>query len=296
MNWEDLRYFLAVCRAGSMRGAAKELKVNHSTVSRHIDSFEEAIGKRLFKRNASGYQCTREGQEIFEYAEGLENKLFSIERYISAKDETMSGIIRVTAVGFVAEELLMPMFARFCELYEDIELEINGSNKPLSLSNRQSDIAFRLCNSPPEHLIGQKLCAVHETAYVSKRFAKQVIDKNWRQSFNWVGWNDKKLTPRNRVTDVYSEFSSKHKIEDIYLQIQACRQGLGAIVLPCFIGDRNPGLIRVPPYASFELLDLWILHHPDMRGNPKLQAFSKFMKGEIKQVKDLVSGEHFTTK
>ena len=90
MKWDDLRFFLAVCRSGSIRGAAKQLGVNHATVSRRINSFEAALNRRLFERTAQGYVRTKDAEEIFQEASHLEERLSSVERLVVGKDTTLS--------------------------------------------------------------------------------------------------------------------------------------------------------------------------------------------------------------
>ena len=293
MNWDDLKYFLAVCRKGSIRSAALELKVNHATVSRRINSFEKTIGERLFERSASGYECTRLGSEIFEEASLLEQGLKTVERRVAGKDTTMHGDIRVTLPDVLAERLLMPDFAEFCQLHPDVELEVLDSTVPLNLANREADVAFRLCETPPDYLVGRKLANIHRSCYVPRKHLSRVDDETWLEQQNWIGWTDKYRRPIGRMAREYPSFGTKHKIVNTALQIEACKNGMGVGILPCFCADNDPELIRIAPYISVPMYDLWILSHPDMRQNLKIQSFVRFMVERIKQKRPLIEGAMF---
>lgn len=290
MNWDDLKYFLAVARAGSIRGAAAELKVNHATVSRRINSFEEAMGERLFERSAKGYQCTRLGNEVFSEAAQLEQTLKTVERRVAGEDTSMMGGIRITLPDVLAEYLLMPDFADFCALYPDIQLEIIDSTKPLNLANREADVAFRLCENPPEYLVGRKLANMHRSCYIAIKNADRLNDPAWLEQQNWIGWTDKLRRPIGRIAREYPRLISKHKIISAALQIEACRQGMGVGILPCFVGDNDPGFIRVPPAIAVPQHDLWVLSHPDMRNNSKIFTFVRFMTERIGKKRDMIEG------
>ena len=56
LDWDDLRFFLAVSERGSISGAAKFLNVNHSTVLRRLASLEKRLGVRVFDRLPDGWQ------------------------------------------------------------------------------------------------------------------------------------------------------------------------------------------------------------------------------------------------
>ncbi|MEE1673395.1 LysR family transcriptional regulator [Agarivorans aestuarii] len=295
MNWDDLKYFLAVCRNGSIRAAATELQVNHATVSRRINSFEASLGRRLFERSPQGYQCTAMGDEIFAEAEKLEQSLKAVERRVAGNDASMVGEIRVTSHQIIAEHLLMPAIAEFCQLYPDIHIEIIDSFKLLSISNREADVAFRLCDSPPEHLIGRKLATIHRACYIAANKQAKLADPTWLAQQNWLGWSDKQQRPIGKIAKSYPKLASRHKLLSPSLQVAACKQGMGVAILGCFIGDTSKDLVRIPPYLSVPKYDLWILSHPDLQQNKKVLTFVRFMTKKFLAQRELIEGKQFTT-
>ena len=95
-DWNDLRYFLAVCRAGTLVGAGRSLQVKHSTVGRRIEALEAALGVSLFTRSPDGFVLTDAGNEIMPLAEEAERAVTAIERRVAGGDKRISGVVRVT--------------------------------------------------------------------------------------------------------------------------------------------------------------------------------------------------------
>src|SRR5579871_6501675 len=124
IDWDDVRYFLAVARGGSVRAAAERLGVNHSTVLRRIAQLEERLGAQMFERLPSGYRLTTAGEEVLEFADQMEAASNQLETRIFGRDQDARGLLRVTLAPTLATHLLMPDFADFAQRHPEIELEI----------------------------------------------------------------------------------------------------------------------------------------------------------------------------
>ena len=294
MNWDDLKFFLMVCNKGSVRAAAKALGVNHATVSRRVNNFETSLGQRLFERSAKGYIRTAVGNEIYLEASNLEERLNSVERKVAGKDGELVGEIRVTLPGIFGAQLMMSAFAEFCHLYPEVEIDIADSTEVFNLANREADVAFRLCHEPPEYLVGRKLAVMHRSCYLPVTLAPMLEQEGWLERQNWLGWSDKIRRPVGKLAKDYPKFGSKHKIINGGLQLEACKLGMGVAILPCFIGDQDKTLMRIPPYTSEGKHHLWVLSHPDLRKNAKIQTFIRFMTEYLLKQKDLLEGRLYT--
>ena len=144
IDWDDVRYFLAVARGGSVRAAAERLGVNHSTVLRRIAQLEERLGVHMFEKLPSGYRVTAAGEEVLEFAEQMEASSHLLETRVFGRDESVRGLLRVTLAPTLATHLLMPDFADFARLHPDIEMEILSSGELANLTNREADVAIRV--------------------------------------------------------------------------------------------------------------------------------------------------------
>ena len=144
IDWDDVRYFLAAARGGSVRAAAKRLGVNHATVLRRIAQLEERLGAQMFEKQPSGYRLTAAGEEVLELANHGSVIAPAGDAGLRSSSQSARGLLRVTLPPFLATHLLMPDFADFRLLYPDIEMEILSSGALANLTNREADVAIRI--------------------------------------------------------------------------------------------------------------------------------------------------------
>ena len=134
VDWDDLRFFLAVSERGSISAAAKLLNVNHSTVLRRLASLEKRLGSRLFDRLPDGYEMTAQGEELRNQLRGVSEQIESAQRSLSGRDLSLSGAIRITTTDTLMRGLLMPYLAEFHDLNPATQMEIVINNTFLSLT------------------------------------------------------------------------------------------------------------------------------------------------------------------
>lgn len=290
MNWDDVRFFLAVARSGSIRAAATSLGVNHATVSRRIAGLEARLDVRLFEKMPTGYVVTPASEEILELAEQMEAQVNAIERRVYGRDAGLTGKLRVTLPQVLATDLIMPDLGHFARAHAGIELEIITSYEALNLTKRQADVAIRLVyqnESPPEHLYGRKLVSVHRAVYVSESAYDEAIES---AAIRWIRKEEDGWLPGWAVSASQAQEGPGYVVNDVLVQRTAVREGLGASLLFCFIGDRDLGLRRLPPGTSHPYGDLWILTHGDLRHTPRVRAFTEFMAEAIRSKRSLLEG------
>jgi DNA-binding transcriptional LysR family regulator len=175
IDWDDVRYFLAVARGGSLRAAAQRLGVNHSTVLRRIAQLEERLGAHMFEKLPSGYRLTDAGEEILELAVQMQASSNQLETRVFGRGESVRGLLRVTLAPTLATHLLMPDLADFARLHPDVEMEILSSGEPANLTNREADVAIRVIydrNALPLNLRGLKGPEVVGGVYMSRDGAR----------------------------------------------------------------------------------------------------------------------------
>jgi molybdate transport repressor ModE-like protein len=287
VNWDDLRIFLAVARTGSISGAAKQLEVQHSTVSRRLRKLEEKLGARLIERKNTGYELTQAGGNVLQSAQRMETEMLHVDGAVLGKDANMVGPLRVTAINNMASTVLMPMFAGFNKTYPQVDLHIVVSNIDSSLSQREADVAIRLTNTPTDTLIGKRLVTVASTIYGSREYLQQLNKKGGNPK--WIGVNCctfHKSWTKHACTEQPHNFYS----DDTLLTLSAIRQGIGVSFLPCFMGDTDPQLQRYCDPDPAHNLGLWILLHPDLKRTTRVLAFRNHMDTSIKEIKDVFEG------
>ena len=288
MNWDDLRLFLAVARTGSISGGAKQLGVQHSTVSRRMRQLEEKLGARLIERKTGGYELTSAGEKVKEAALRVEREMLGVDGALLGKDTNLTGSLRVTAINNMASSVLMPIFAGFSHAHPNVDLHIQVCNNDASLAQREADIAIRLTNSPTETLIGKRLVTVASTLYGGRAYLEQL--QKQKANPEWIGIEcctfHRTWTKQNCGEQLHRFYS-----DDTLLTQSAIRAGVGIAYLPCFMGDVDPQLARYRDPEPDHDLGLWILIHPDLKRTQRVLAFRDYITNKIDQERDLFEGK-----
>jgi len=287
MQWDDLRIFLAVARAGSISGAATRLGVQHSTVSRRLRALEERLGTRLIERKTSGNELTEAGEDLQLSARKIEAEILEFEGARSGEDTGAAGELRVTAINNMASSVLMPVFARFSAAYPDIELHVQVSNKFVRLAERDADIAIRLTNTPLDTLIGTRLTTVASAVYGARAYCARVQAGEAQEK--WLGIECCGFH-MSWTKDACPEHDHNFYVDDTLLTLAALRVGAGLAYLPCFMGDSEPSLVRVRAPEPRHDLGLWLVYHRDLRRTKRVRLFREHMQREFADLRDLFEG------
>lgn len=292
VDWDDIRYFLAVARGGSVRSAADRLGVNHSTVLRRIAQLEERLGAQLFEKLPSGYRITDAGEEVLELAENMETSSNRLESRVLGRDQSVQGPLRITLPPTLATHLLMPDFAEFALRHPEVEMEILSLDEPLNLTNREADIAIRVVhdrNNLPPNLHGRKGPDVVSGVYISRELlAIWLAGKHHR--IRWIIKNSIGVSEWAKDIDIpVADVPFRTTSADA--QIMALQQGLGMSILPCFVGDANPSFTRVPGSKLHLHGTLWILTQGETRKTKRVRLFSDFMARRLTEYAPHLAGE-----
>ena len=288
-DWDDLRYFLAVARAGSLSGAAKALGVNHSTVFRRIEALEGRLGVRLFDRHREGYSPTPAGDEMREAAERVDTAIDDMDRRIGGRDLRLSGPLAVTTTDNLVPCVLGEPLAEFHAAYPGIELSVLIDSEFFNLSKRQADIAVRPTNTPPDTLFGRRIADLAFAVYTGGG-AKP--GKNLDR-LPWLGFDD---TLDHLAAAKW--FNASHGGAPVALRSNnltalqtAAAQGMGLALLPCFMGDPDDRLTRVTDPIPAARSALWLLTHEDLRNTRRVRAFMDFMADALAARRGLLEGK-----
>jgi DNA-binding transcriptional LysR family regulator len=288
MDWDDLRFVLETVRQGGLSGAARVLRVNHATVSRRIQAAELALGTQLFDRLPTGYRPTQAGLRASQSAEAMETAQAELSRAIGAQDQALQGKLVVTAPQLMIEHVLAPLLRDFHVLHPEIALTVLGSNETLSLARREADVAIRISNTPDEQLFGRQVTEQRSAVYASKTYIAELakdpsMPLDWLRFAHWTGIlpEVKNKYPNTRVAMVFDDMTS---------MIGATRADLGATRMPCFLGDADPMLMRLPHLPTFPYLGIWVLTHQDLRNVARIAAFTTFIGDRLSKLRDQFTG------
>lgn len=284
MDWNDVQIFLALIRAGSVRGAGKKLAISHATVARRIDAFEKRLGVSLFNRLKTGYELTKAGEDLIDAAENVESELHSIQRKLVGQDKKLAGTIRVTATELVASYFLIPELANFMTMYPHTKIEMIDTYLELDLSRREADIALRIGQKPPDNLIARSLAAISVAEYASKSYVEH-HDLQDPMSASLISQVNMKSGPINYNHSQFKKLHVRGSFSSFRLQIEAAKHGVGIAKLPCFVAEKEENLVRVSDKRLVEGYKIWLLRHPDTRATSRLRVFSEFIVEAINKHK-----------
>ena len=282
VNWEDLRYFNAVGRLGSLSKAAQSLRVNHSTVFRHIISLEKALGVRLFDRVREGYLLTSAGEELFASTRQVDDTVSAASLKLSGRDQRLSGIIRITTTDSLGFIFLQPHLIRFHHAYPDIQIELITDNIFFNLTKRQADVAVRPTASPPENLVGRKTCKLQWGVYGSRNYFKNRTHPKTPEDLaeHDIVFVDETLSHISVMTWLRQYISEDNVVlygGSVMTLFAAVKAGFGLSPLPTWLGNSDKELVEILPPMKEHTIRLWLLTHPDLRYSARIQSFIDFM-------------------
>jgi DNA-binding transcriptional LysR family regulator len=249
---DDLRYLLAVARAGRMVSAAALLAVDHTTVKRRIDRLEAALGVRLLDRGADGWELTAIGRDVAERAASLDQV---VERVVAAAsgggDAAVRGTVRVVAPDGFGSLFVAPALARVQREHPGIVVELVTSTRPVSLRGSGHDIAITVGSSAASRLQSELLAPYSLRLYASKEYLAAhppIATIADLENHSLVFYVDALLTVHELdLAPVLSGMRVGFGSTNVFAQLEATRAGAGVGLLHAFMGDRDPDLVRVLP-------------------------------------------------
>lgn len=286
-DWNDLRLVLSVARAGSVKGAAKVLHLDHSTVYRRLLGLEAALGQRLFERQAGGYRPTDTGTRLAIAAERIEAETLALERALTGNDQRLSGRLVVTASETLAYRVLPELLARFRERHPGIRLDLVIDNRRLDLARREADIALRATRPQEPTLFGRKVADVvwsiyGSEAYLARHQAPVALTELAEHDF--IGWDEgDDVNAAAWLAAAIPESAVVYRSSSLINQLCAARVGIGLAALPCYLADTEPGLKRLLPPIPALTRELWLITHEDLRHTARVRAFLEHIGEALQQ-------------
>ncbi|MEH6347178.1 MAG: LysR family transcriptional regulator [Bermanella sp.] len=284
MDWNGLRFFLALAREGSVSGAGRALSVERTTVARRITALEKQLGSRLFDKLPSGYFMTQVAENLYPYAVSMEELMQAADREVFGMDTQLSGSLKVTASYDVFSRLVTPKLSQFIDSYPGINIELLSSTGLADLAGRQADIAVRLSPNPPEYLIGRKVLPLCHGIYASHQYLNKKRNKE-----QLILWEHERKTPE-WVSDHFPEASVCARANEIMTMLESVKNHLGIARMPCYVADTEPTLRRLDLSLTPSTWGIWVLSHVDLRSTARVRVCREFLIDIISQQKGLIEG------
>lgn len=276
LDWDDLRFFLAIARQGTLSSAAEDLQVTQSTVGRRLASLEAGLGVRLLNRTPSGYVPTVAGESILEHVKRLEDEALAVVRSVAGHDARNEGRVSVACIESIATSVLVPSFAAVHRQHPEICIELLLETRQLSLSRRDADISVRLVRPTEQDAIVRRIGSVTFGLYASEAYLAEhgppdfengcaghttVVLSTDLADLPQAQWFAE-LTREARVTLRTNGYQAR-------FQSAVCGDGL--VCLPRFHASQDAGLqlLATPLPAPSE--DVWLAIHKDNRSTRRVR-------------------------
>jgi DNA-binding transcriptional LysR family regulator len=283
VDWNDLRFFLAVQRGATLKAAGSALKIDPTTVGRRLAALEAELSTRLFDRTPDGYVLTSAGVRLLPIAESMAERIDTLVAEIAGEDHKLEGRVRLTATEMLATRFIMPYLPTFSRRYPNIRLEVDCSSEVLSLSRREVDVALRLSRPREDGLVAQRLSAIELGLYASPRYAADhPLPKTAEQGLTGhhiVAFADTSAFTRENswLEEHLQDALVVMRSNSVSALYAATVAGLGIALLPCIVADKDPRLVRIPSVEGPKPRWIWQIVHRDLQHTARVRAVLGFV-------------------
>lgn len=283
INWDDLRYVITVANKGSAAAAARVLGVNHSTVVRRIQAFEESQSLRIFDHLPTGYKLTDKGQIFLDAARSIESAIGELERKLVGGQNHLEGLVRITTTDGLYP-LITEVLAKFQQQYPGISIDLIISNYQLNLKTMDADIAIRPSPEPPSNLVGICTSELDFAIYGVETLKKS---GKWHEfpTAPWIGLHPplSESVAGKWMNDTVPDEMIKMRCNSFLTVKGLAEQGVGYAVLPCYLVDKSSTLIQVDSKSVKLRTKVWLVSHNDILRSKRVSTCMEFLELALKE-------------
>jgi len=285
VDWQDIRYFLALAHSGTLSGAARNLKVDHATVSRRLAALEAALDARLVDRLPRSCRLTAVGRQVLERAKAMEAGADGIARLAKAAHAPLVGRVTLSAPPVLVTHLFVEHLSRFRTQYPDIRLSLSAQGQQISLSRREADVAVRLVRPNEAGSVARKVGAMAFDLYAHRSYAHLAAPERWQ--FIAFDQNYADMPQQRWLLGIAGDRLVACELNHISEHLIAVRANVGVAGLPRFIGDKDHDLVRIGGDVPGFTRDIWLVVHRDLRKTPAVRAVMDFAAITISENRNL---------
>ncbi len=295
MDWDDLRFFLAAVRGGSLAAAANELGVNHTTVGRWLDALQRHLGTKLLQHTPDGLALTLAGESIKAMCERIESDTIEVERRAAGKDRAAAGLVRITATETFAARFVIPAMQQIRGRHPEIEIEMIPDYRRLDVVRRQADIALRNLKPVEPGLICRRIARFGLALYASPNYLKHHSKPRRGEglsgqelvawAYMWPAKHSQFMGESTEGARIAFRSNSTNAL------FWAAVYGFGIAFLPCYLADNEPRLVRIWPEAPPTMQSLWLIYHEDLRRAGRIMAVAQAIAEKFRLERHLLRGD-----
>jgi DNA-binding transcriptional LysR family regulator len=288
LDWEDIRYFVALARYGTLSATARKLRVNHATVARRVTSLETLLGHPLFDRRADGYALTAEGKAVLDEARSMDEAALSVLRRLDAGTE-LSGLVRLSVGRVLAERFLINRLGAFHKRYPEIDLEVIGGSRVVSLARREADVALRYGSPEDSELVARRVAKITSGLYASPAYRDR-LKAGHRPAF--IGFDEENdfIAEATWLARRFGDSRFSFRTTSQSTQAVAARAGYGVALLPRYLVANDQDLVPVLPREHLPERDVWLLIRRDLSKVPRVRAVADYLIDVFRRERRLLAG------
>jgi DNA-binding transcriptional LysR family regulator len=275
-QWDDIRFFLGVVRAGSLSGAARALGVGHVTVGRRLALLEKRLAVKLFNRTPDGFSLTSAGQAILGQCAAMESAALDVERTAAGRDSLAAGTVRLTTTEALAHRIVAPAIATLRRAYPALQIDLMVGVRTLDIARRDADVAVRFARPTASELVCRKLGEIGYSLYASRRYLAKVAAPS--RGAGLAGYDVITFTGAPAATSPFFMGEALEgarvavRCDNPLIQLQAAAHDAGIAELACFLGDECAELARIWPDEPPALRTAWLVVHQDLRRSARIRV------------------------
>ena len=291
VNWDDMRLFLGLARNGRVAIAAKGLRVDPTTLIRRVKKLEDSLNCELFELTNKGYVLTSQGTELVRYIEKAEHYFLQAQNELGDERLHMEGSIRVSVSEGFGSWFLAPLLPEFKKQYPGIVIELVATSGFLNLNKREADMAILLEKPSKGLLVTKKLTDYNLYLYAHKELVAEDVENGRLTSlqslsdFNLVSYvPDLVYAPQLKFIEetALSQLSALRSTS-INAQYQMLVNGGGVGILPKFMAEMRPGLVRLVENEIQIKRTFWLASHKETHSQARFQAFTHWLHEKVQQ-------------
>lgn len=286
MDWNDVRYFLAAARGGSLTAASRLLGCHQPTVGRRIDALEQALGARLFHRHAQGLTLTDEGRGILGAAESMEDAARGLRH--SGDENEIRGSVSIASPEGLAIHVIAPGLLKLHEDFPLLDVTLLPSSASADLIHGEADVAVRLFRPAEGDLVARKIGEMGLGLYAARTYfdsfgMPREMTELRQHRFIGYGARLRHVDESRWLDEAAAGGRFLLRSDDTHARLAAAVAGLGLTVLPHFLA-RGAQLRPVAISAAIPPRPIWLAIHRDLRNLVRIRAVLDWLEGLLREI------------
>lgn len=279
LDWDDVRYFLAVERAGTLAGAGRRLAVDPTTVGRRLDALEQALRATLFTKNRDGLVLTAAGERVREAALGAEGAMAALVRDAAGADDVPRGRVRVSTIEILATHRIAPHLPAFHAKYPEVRLDLIVSDEVVDIARGEAEVAVRVARPTEAALVARRLGLAAQRPYVHRRWlAERGLEAEDVRSLTGLDVLVLSAPTERGWTEGKGDAKPLLRTNSLTTLTAAVRAGAGIGLLPDVTAAAIPDLVALPGLGVEVERPLWLVLHKDLVDVARVRAVVEFLE------------------